>query len=135
MTIFVHISSGKSYSSFVIDQPTRKVEGHTAGNMHRCKVADALLSKMVTRSFGYDLIIISEQYKKKESGTWLEDSSSTAPIWLPPGSNVGTEGKGNGNGFVWVKCDLYTVISTSKLISAIDDHNPSSSSPKLQEKL
>ncbi|XP_036219065.2 uncharacterized protein [Bactrocera oleae] len=56
-------------------------------NMHRCKAADALLSQMVTEN-GYDLIIISEQYKKKESGTWLEDSSSTAAIWLPPRSKI-----------------------------------------------
>ena len=54
---------------------------------------------MVTEN-DFDLIIISEQYKKKESGIWLKDSSSTAAIWLPPGSNVGTIVKGNGNGFV-----------------------------------
>ncbi|XP_039968930.1 uncharacterized protein LOC120780737 [Bactrocera tryoni] len=78
--------------------------------MHRCKTADALLSQMVTES-DYEMIIISEQYKKKERGTWLEDGSSTATIWLPPGSNISTVNNGNGNGFVWAKCDLFTVIS------------------------
>nr|AMS38369.1 hypothetical protein [Bactrocera tryoni] len=95
-------------------------------NMHRCKAADALLSQMVMEN-DYEIIIISEQYKKKERGTWLEDSSSTAAIWLPPGSNATTVNNGNGNGFVWAKCDLFTVISCYL--------TPSDSIQEFQEKL
>ncbi|XP_050338306.1 uncharacterized protein LOC126764698 [Bactrocera neohumeralis] len=94
--------------------------------MHRCKAADALLSQMVMEN-AYELIIISEQYKMKERGTWLEDSSSTAAIWLPPGSNAITVDKENGNGFVWANCDLFTVISCYL--------TPSDSIQEFQEKL
>ncbi|XP_039954228.1 uncharacterized protein LOC120770715 [Bactrocera tryoni] len=69
----------------------------------------------------------ASQYKKKERGTWLEESSSTAAIWLPPGSNAITIDKGNGNGFVWAKCDFFTVISCYL--------TPSDSIQEFQEKL
>ncbi|XP_050338250.1 uncharacterized protein LOC126764627 [Bactrocera neohumeralis] len=94
--------------------------------MHRCKAADALLSQMVMEN-DYEIIIISEQYKKKERGTWLEDSSSTAAIWLPPGSNGATVSNGNGNGFVWAKWEIFTVISCYL--------TPSDSTQAFQEKL
>ncbi|XP_039951543.1 uncharacterized protein LOC120768853 [Bactrocera tryoni] len=94
--------------------------------MHRCKAADAILSQMVMEN-DYEIIIISEKYKKKETGTWLEDSSSTAAIWLPQGSNATTVSNGNGNGFVWVKCDIFTVISCYL--------TPSDSTQEFQEKL
>ncbi|XP_070144953.1 uncharacterized protein [Drosophila kikkawai] len=30
-----------------------------------------------------DVVIISEQYKKREEGFWLEDDTKTAAIWIP----------------------------------------------------
>ncbi|XP_049316891.1 uncharacterized protein LOC125779655 [Bactrocera dorsalis] len=90
--------------------------------MHRCKAADALLSQMVMEN-DYEIIIISGQYRKKERCTWLEDSSSTAAIWLPPKSNANR----NGNGFAWAKCDIFTVISCYL--------TPSDSIQEFQEKL
>ncbi|XP_018782924.1 PREDICTED: uncharacterized protein LOC108965163 [Bactrocera latifrons] len=94
--------------------------------MHRCKAADALLSQMVMEN-DYEIIIISEQYKKKERGTWLKDNSSIAATWLPPWSSATTVSKGNGKGFVWAKCDRFTVISCYLM--------PSDSIQEFQEKL
>ena len=78
--------------------------------MHRSKTADALLTQMTTERH-YDVVIISEQYKRKQSGIWIEDKSGTVAAWLPPSSKIATPGRGIGNGFVWTKCDLCTIIS------------------------
>ncbi|XP_039951405.1 uncharacterized protein LOC120768698 [Bactrocera tryoni] len=68
-----------------------------------------------------------EPRETKERGTWLEDSSSTAAIWLPPGSNATTVSSGNGTGFVWAKCEIFTVISCYL--------TPSDNTQEFQEKL
>ncbi|XP_017476622.1 PREDICTED: uncharacterized protein LOC108366672 [Rhagoletis zephyria] len=79
-------------------------------NMHRSKTADALLTQMITERH-YDLVIISEQYKKKENGIWIEDSSGTAAIWVPPGSSMHISEKGYGHGYVWARHNHIKIIS------------------------
>ncbi|XP_017469595.1 PREDICTED: uncharacterized protein LOC108361486 [Rhagoletis zephyria] len=79
-------------------------------NMLRSKTADALLTQMITERH-YDLVIISEQYKKKENGIWIEDSSGTAAIWAPPGSSMHVSKKGHGNGFTWARYHHIKIIS------------------------
>lgn len=50
-------------------------------NMHRGKVADALLPQVVLEQVA-DILIISEQYSKKLSGKWFDDNTGTAAIWI-----------------------------------------------------
>lgn len=70
-------------------------------NLHRSRTADSLLAQIVVEHT-VDVVIISEQYKKKESGTWLEDATKTAAIWIPTHSRAHISSKGTGNCFVYV---------------------------------
>ncbi|XP_070142338.1 uncharacterized protein [Drosophila kikkawai] len=64
-------------------------------NMHRSRTANDLLHQIVLEN-QIDVVIISEEYKKREEGFWLEDDTKTAAIWIPDpttapqGRNVGT---------------------------------------------
>lgn len=79
-------------------------------NMHRGKVADALLPQVALEQDA-DVIIISEQYSKKSNGYWIDDNTETAAIWFPSGSNLRPTKTGKGNGFVWVQIDSMTIVS------------------------
>lgn len=79
-------------------------------NMHRSKTADALLDQLVLER-NADLVVISEQYIRQKNGTWIEDTSKTAAIWIPALKRVTIRDKGSGNGFVWIKVDEFTLFS------------------------
>ncbi|XP_037941657.1 uncharacterized protein LOC119674593 [Teleopsis dalmanni] len=79
-------------------------------NIHRSKVADALLAQIVIER-RIDLVLISEQYRKKESGTWIDDNTTSAAIWVPTGSKTQVTNSGKGNGYVYAKCNGVTVMS------------------------
>lgn len=80
------------------------------GNLHRSRVADDLLTQIV-REKGVDILIISEQYKNKNESKWFTDVTNTAAIWIANPGKIHVERHGNGNGFVWVKCSNFTVMS------------------------
>lgn len=79
-------------------------------NLHRSRTADALLAQIVTEH-KIDIVLISEQYKAKESGTWIGDDSKTAAIWLPRDSKCQVTSSGKGNCFVHVNIEGMTVMS------------------------
>lgn len=79
-------------------------------NMHRGKTAHELLPK-VMEDHEADIAVISEQYKQKSSGIWVEDRSKTAAIWIPTKSMFQITGSGTGNGFVWVLSNSFTLVS------------------------
>lgn len=79
-------------------------------NMHRGRVADALLPQIILEQDA-DIAIISEQYSKKTNGHWLDDNTETAAIWIPSRSNIRPTNNGKGNGFVWVQIDGITIVS------------------------
>lgn len=79
-------------------------------NMHRGKTADELLPQIAIEQQA-DIVIISEQYRGKSSGHWIEDDSATAAIWIPPKQERHPKGHGKGNCFVWVQMENITVIS------------------------
>lgn len=58
-----------------------------------------------------DLIIVSEQYKNIKSPNWFSDISCTAAIWINNPSKFRVRTHGCGNGYVWVRGDMVTVIS------------------------
>lgn len=79
-------------------------------NMHRGKVADALLPQVMVEE-EVDIAIISEQYGKKQTGVWIEDDSKTSAIWIPSQSKVVPRQHGTGNCFTWVQLEDITVVS------------------------
>lgn len=79
-------------------------------NMHRGKVADALLSQICVEE-KVDLAIISEQYGKKSNGYWFEDDTATAAIWIPRTGYLTPKRSGSGNCFVWTQLDDVTIVS------------------------
>lgn len=79
-------------------------------NMHRSKVADALIDQIAIEK-QIDVAIISEQYKRRKNGTYYDDENKTAAIWLPRGSRFVVTQSGAGNGHVYVKSKSYTVMS------------------------
>ena len=95
-------------------------------NMHRSKTADALMEQMVIER-RIDVVAISEQYKRKTRGTWLEDESGTAAIWIPPSSDFQPVKSGGGNSFVFVQSESFTLISCYL--------TPSDSIERFEEKL
>ena len=78
--------------------------------MHRSKTADSLLPQLMLE-FGTEVAIISEQYRIVQDGTWLEDITATAAIWLTESSGFKTTSSGRGNGFVWISNENITIIS------------------------
>lgn len=77
--------------------------------MHRSRTADALLMQ-ITVEKKIDLVIISEQYGKIQSGTWFEDPTGTAAIWLPGNKFVITQ-HGDGCGYTYVRIENFTLMS------------------------
>ncbi|XP_069962615.1 uncharacterized protein [Bactrocera oleae] len=78
--------------------------------MHRSKTADSLLPQLMLE-FGTEVAIISEQYRIVQDGTWWEDITATAAIWLTESSGFKTTSSGRGNGFVWISNENITIIS------------------------
>ncbi|KAM8707458.1 hypothetical protein ACLKA7_011527 [Drosophila subpalustris] len=78
--------------------------------MHRSRTADNLLKQLLLEK-GTDAVIISEQYGKARSGTWLQDDTGTAAIWILSSGSFPIVNSGQGNGFVWVKSSKYSVMS------------------------
>lgn len=79
-------------------------------NMHRSKTADALLDQLLIEK-NVDIVVISEQYGRPKNGTWIEDTSRTAAIWIPTRSTITIEDRGCGTGFVWLKTNELTIFS------------------------
>jgi hypothetical protein len=77
--------------------------------MHRSKTADYLLHQLAVEK-GAELLILSEQYRNKESTCWCSDLLGTAAIWIP-NREVHVESHGAGRGFVWVKSHNVTYFS------------------------
>lgn len=50
--------------------------------MHRSEEANNLLDRLV-REKKIDLVIISEQYRDKDTATWFLDNPGTAADWKP----------------------------------------------------
>lgn len=78
--------------------------------MHRSKTADAILTQMVIER-SIDVLIISEQYQKQITGTWIEDNTRTSAIWVPQHSRYQPSRSGSGECFVWTQNDKYTLMS------------------------
>ncbi|XP_069964565.1 uncharacterized protein [Bactrocera oleae] len=78
--------------------------------MHRSKTADSLLPQLMLE-FGIEVAIISEQYRIVQDGTWLEDITATAAIWVTESSGLKKTSSGRGNGFVWISNENITIIS------------------------
>lgn len=79
------------------------------GNMNRSKIADCLLQQLAIER-GAELLILSEQYRNRDSLSWYPDLLGTAAIWIPNGG-VYVESHGAGRGFVWIKCKEVTYFS------------------------
>ncbi|XP_059222547.1 uncharacterized protein LOC131996734 [Stomoxys calcitrans] len=78
--------------------------------MHRCKVAHDLLSQIVAEQRA-DIVIISEQYGRRDQGSWLEDPTKTAAIWIPYRNGISPVKSGSGDGYVWVQLNHFTLFS------------------------
>ena len=79
------------------------------GNMNRSKNADCLLPQLAIEK-GAELLLLSEQYKNKESPLWYTDQLGTAAIWVPNGK-IYIQKHGTGRGYVWVKSTDTTYFS------------------------
>lgn len=79
-------------------------------NMHRSRIADALLDQLIIEKSA-DIVLISEQYRTPKSGNWIEDNSKTSAIWIPKNSGITIVNKGSGNGFVWLETSELSVFS------------------------
>lgn len=79
-------------------------------NMHRSRTADALLEQMTVEK-EVDVVIISEQYRRISRGSWFEDNTGTAAIWVPDsGSFVGAEHMA-GCGYVCLRTGSLSLMS------------------------
>lgn len=79
-------------------------------NMHRSRTADSLLAQIVLER-RVDAVIISEQYTGNSNGNFLADNTKTAGIWLPNTSNFYISSSGAGDGFVWARNNMLTLVS------------------------
>lgn len=79
-------------------------------NLNRSRLADDLLEQLVTE-LKVDLVIISEQYKNKNTARWYSDTLGTAAIWIPKLNSIVVENGGSDAGFVHLKCNMVTIFS------------------------
>lgn len=79
-------------------------------NMHRSLTADSLLPQLMMEHEA-DVAIISEQYAIGTTGTWLEDTSATAAVWVTQNSDFNLTDSGRGNGFAWASSNCLTIMS------------------------
>lgn len=79
------------------------------GNMHRSRVADDLLSQL-SQEKEADVLLLSEQYKNKETN-WYSDQTGTSAIWIANPRKIQVVSSGSGLGHVWVKTHKCTLIS------------------------
>lgn len=79
-------------------------------NMHRSTTAHALLQQYVIEN-SVVAVIISEQNKSMTTGTWIDDETKTAAIWLPPSANFPIIHSGYGRCFAWIKNSNLSIIS------------------------
>lgn len=80
------------------------------GNLNRSRTADQLLTQL-TLEHQASAVIISEQYKNKDANGWFADKLNTAAIWIPDTEKLPILDHGSHNGFVWVKCTRFTIVS------------------------
>ncbi|XP_070071122.1 uncharacterized protein [Drosophila takahashii] len=79
-------------------------------NMHRSRTANDLLLQIALEHH-VDLAIISEQYKTREDGLWIEDETKTAALWIPAFSTVTHHTPIRQNCYVSAQVADWTVIS------------------------
>lgn len=78
--------------------------------MHRSKLADELLGQ-IQLELRANIVIISEQYPKKQKSGWFVDSTDTAAIWIPNPKDIIIKSQGTGTGYVWIQTDEITFMS------------------------
>lgn len=79
-------------------------------NVNRSRLADSLLLRLIEEKRA-DILIISEQYVYRSEQPWISDTLDTAAIWTV-NKNVAVNRRGQERGFVWIKNDNVTIIST-----------------------
>lgn len=79
-------------------------------NMHRSRIADALLEQVAAEREA-DVVIISEQYGRISRGAWYEDETGTAALWLPNERGLAITQHGAGCGYAYVKTGNFTLMS------------------------
>lgn len=78
--------------------------------MHRSKTADLLLEQLVLEK-QIDAVILCEFYRQRSQGTWVEDESGTAAIWLPKENEMALADRGVGNSYVYIRTKGLTLMS------------------------
>ena len=79
-------------------------------NLQRSRTADALLDQLA-REHGVDALLVSEQYRDRDSPFWFPDSLGTAGFWARNTAEAPVRSHGCGRGFVWVRCRDVTFFS------------------------
>ena len=70
--------------------------------MYRSKTAHDLLEQICFEKHA-DIILISEQYRKRPGPRWYTDNLGAAAIWNRDWQNIHIMDHGSGSGFVWVR--------------------------------
>lgn len=79
-------------------------------NLHRSRTADALLGQIAVEK-GVDAVIISEQYGRIARGSWFEDETGTAALWIPRSGRFAVTEHGSGSGYTYLRTGFLTVMS------------------------
>ncbi|XP_033222625.1 uncharacterized protein LOC117176482 [Belonocnema kinseyi] len=80
------------------------------GNLGRSSLAADLLTQIAAEHKA-DLLIISEQYCGMGGGSWFDDNTGTAAIWVKNSSMFPVAETSKGDGYVWVRSGFITYIS------------------------
>lgn len=78
--------------------------------MHRSKTADLLLEQLVIEK-QVDAVILCEFYRQRSQGTWVEDESGTAAIWLPKENDTALAERGVGECYAYIRTKGLTLMS------------------------
>ncbi|XP_033229068.1 uncharacterized protein LOC117180687 [Belonocnema kinseyi] len=79
-------------------------------NMHRSEEANDLLDQIVPEK-KINLLIISEQYRNRDSPTWYSDNRGPAPIWVRNSIGIPVEDHSSRDGYGWIRIKGVTYVS------------------------
>lgn len=79
-------------------------------NLNRSKTANDLLYQLAQEKRA-DVLILSEQYRNKESPKWFPGTLGTAAIWITEPNKIPVESNRSRSGFVWIKSGGLTYFS------------------------
>ncbi|XP_058806482.1 uncharacterized protein LOC131672932 [Phymastichus coffea] len=79
-------------------------------NVNRSSVAHMLLPQIAMK-MNADVLVISEQYRKRPEPSWFASKSNTTAVWVRGNEAMRVSASGSGADYIWVRVSTVVVVS------------------------